>query len=255
MMSKKYRSLLGRLVEPVIDINRILRAPFRYLWFLRDWFAYSRRMAGSSRPSILDIFPVLTDQTASTPFDTHYFYQDIWAFRRVLESRVNYHVDVGSLADFVGFLSSITNVIFVDIRPLRVSLDGLESVAGSILSLPFKDDSVHSLSCLHVAEHIGLGRYGDPLDPDGTKKAIKELARVLAPGGALYLGIPIGKPRVCFNAHRIHSNKQILEYCSLLDLIEFSGIDDHGVFRKKMDMRLFDKAEYACGLFYFQKRI
>ena len=254
MMSKKYRSLLGRLVEPVIDINRILRAPFRYLWFLRDWFAYSRRMAGSSRPSILDIFPVLTDQTASTPFDTHYFYQDIWAFRRVLESRVNYHVDVGSLADFVGFLSSITNVIFVDIRPLRASLDGLESLAGSILSLPFKDDSVHSLSCLHVAEHIGLGRYGDPLDPDGTKKAIKELARVLAPSGALYLGIPIGIPRVCFNAHRIHSSEQILKYCSGLELIEFSGIDDHGVFRRKMDMRLLDKAEYACGLFWFSKR-
>ncbi len=33
---------------------------------------------------------------------------------------------------------------------------------------------------MHVVEHVGLGRYGDPLDPDGDLKAIAELKRVTA---------------------------------------------------------------------------
>ncbi len=43
--------------------------------------------------------------------------------------------------------------------------------------------SVESLSCKHVIEHIGLGRYGDVLDPGGDLKAISELKRALAVGG------------------------------------------------------------------------
>ena len=210
-------------------------------------------MAGSARPSIRNVYPCLDDRTKFTGFGGHYFYQDIWAFRRIMESDVTYHIDVGSRADFVGFLSSITRVIFVDIRPIKVQLDGLESLAGNTLALPFKDGSISSLSCLHVAEHIGLGRYGDQLDPEGTKKAIKEFVRVLAHGGSLYLGLPIGIPRTCFNAHRIHSAEQILEYCYELELIEFSGIDDPGVFRRHIDTSFLEGADYACGLFYFKK--
>ena len=52
-------------------------------------------------------------------------------------------------------------------------------------------------------EHIGLGRYGDPLDPDGTERAIDELARVVSPGGDLYLSLPLDdENRTYFNAHR-----------------------------------------------------
>ncbi|HYR29604.1 MAG TPA: DUF268 domain-containing protein, partial [Thermoanaerobaculia bacterium] len=48
------------------------------------------------------------------------------------------------------------------------------------------------------------GRYGDPLDPHGTDKAVRELVRVLAPGGRLYLSLPVAKQdKVVFNAHRL----------------------------------------------------
>jgi hypothetical protein len=120
--------------------------------------------------------------------------------------------------------------------------------------MPFKNDSVVSLSCLHVAEHIGLGRYGDPLDPLGTKKACKELARILAPAGNLYFSLPVGKPKLCFNAHRIHSPKQIIEYFSGLEIVNFCAIDDEGKFRKDVDMSAFENATYACGLFHFTKK-
>jgi hypothetical protein len=120
--------------------------------------------------------------------------------------------------------------------------------------MPYDDNSLPSISCLHVAEHIGLGRYGDPLDPLGTKKAAKELSRCLARGGNLYFSLPVGKPKLCFNAHRIHSPWQILDYFPALKLVEFSGYDDQKRFVENADMRSFENAKYACGMFLFTKK-
>ncbi len=224
----------------------------KYMTFFSDLRRYSR-MAGAERISPKDFFPCMDDRTATTSIDTHYFYQDIWAFRKVLESGAKAHTDVGSKVDFVGFLSTITQVTFIDIRPLITDLPNFEGKAGSILEMPYEDDSISSLSCLHVAEHIGLGRYGDPIDPLGTVKACKELQRVLAQGGNLYFGLPIGKPRVCFNAHRIHSPAQILEYFSELNLVEFTFVDDSGRFLQNVEPEQATDAKYGCGLFQFTK--
>ena len=224
----------------------------KYLSFFSDLRRY-KRIPGAEDISARDLYPILDERTSTTAFDTHYFYQDIWAFRKILESGTKMHVDVGSKVDYVGFLSAITQVTFIDIRPLITDLPGLESKAGSILGMPYADGSVPSLSCLHVAEHIGLGRYGDPLDPLGTVKACRELQRVLAPGGNLYFGLPIGRPRVCFNAHRIHSTDQILEYFSGLKLVEFSFVDDSGRFLQDVDPAVAQDAKYGCGLFQFTK--
>lgn len=60
------------------------------------------------------------------------------------------------------------DVTFVDIRPLVADIPGLRYQQGSITALPFATDTVASLSSLHVVEHVGLGRYGDPVDPTGT---------------------------------------------------------------------------------------
>jgi len=224
----------------------------KYFSFFSDLRRYES-MFGAEKISRRDLYPCLDDRTSTTSFDTHYFYQDIWAFRKIFESGAKTHIDVGSKVDYVGFLSTITRVTFIDIRPLITDLDSLDSKAGSILAMPYEDNAISSLSCLHVAEHIGLGRYGDPLDPLGTVKACKELSRVLAPGGNLYFALPIGKPRVCFNAHRIHSPDQILEYFSGLKLVEFSFVNDKGRFLQKVDPSEAREAKYGCGLFQFTK--
>jgi SAM-dependent methyltransferase len=221
--------------------------------FFRDLIKYSK-LQGAERIEIVSTYPCIHDNTKTTSFDGHYFYQDVWAFKKIYEARIGHHVDVGSRVDFVGFLSVIAKVVFIDVRPLMANLENLDSRKGDILSMPFKDNSVFSLSCLHVAEHIGLGRYGDSLDPLGTKKACKELARTLAIGGNLYFSLPVGKPRLCFNAHRIHSPQQIIEYFRGLELVEFSGIDDEGEFIKNVDMSTLEDSDYACGLFHFTKK-
>ena len=130
-------------------------------------------------------------------------------------------------------------------------MEGLTSVEGSVLDLPFADRSQESISCLHVAEHIGLGRYGDPLDPMGTVNAAKELSRVLAPGGKLLFSGPVGRPRTMFNAHRIQAPEQIRAMFSDLELIEFAGVDDQGNFARRRMLSELTDCEYGCGMFLF----
>ena len=247
-MSKFYSRWKKQLIR-----SKIISGLSKYPRYFTDWFKYSR-MDFAEQIKLKDTYPCLFDRTAKTSVDSHYFYQHIWACEKILASSAESHVDVGSNVDFVGLLSTITKVQFVDIRPLDVSnIKNLESIKGSILDLPYEDNSVKSMSCLHVAEHIGLGRYGDPLDPQGTKKAATELSRCLAKGGNLYFSLPVGKPRLCFNAHRIHSPQQILEYFSDLKLVEFSGSDGKKNFMQNIDIGILEESKYACGMFWFTK--
>lgn len=250
----KVRHFLHQWIEPVFPVKRLWRSVRLYRRYFSDWSHYAA-LPGCETWSFLDSYPCLFDRTATTSVDSHYFYQDIWAFKTIYASGTSSHVDVGSRAILVGLLTTITKVTFVDIRPLIVDLEKYDSISGSILALPFCNSSIPSISCLHVAEHIGLGRYGDPLDPMGTKKATQELARVLVSGGRLYFSVPVGRPRVCFNAHRIHSPRQILDYFSDLELIQFSGVDDKGNFHPEADPDELAEADYACGLFCFTKRL
>lgn len=241
-----------RWKRPLIR-TKILSGLTKYPRYLNDLFHYSR-MDGAEPIKLADTYPCLFDRVSKTDVDSHYFYQDIWAFKKIYSLQPELHVDVGSNVNFVGFLTAITTVHFVDIRPLEVSnIENLKSVKGSILDLPYENNSLKSISCLHVAEHVGLGRYGDPLDPLGTKKAATELSRCLAKGGVLFFSVPVGKPRLCFNAHRIHSPKQILDYFSGLKLVELSGTDDEKRFVENIDVQILEDSKYACGMFWFMK--
>lgn len=57
--------------------------------------------------------------------------------------------------------------------------------------------------------HAGLGRYGDPLDPDGDIKSMQEMLQMVKPGGLLFIALPIGIDTVVWNAHRIYGQKRI----------------------------------------------
>jgi len=224
-----------------------------YPRYIKDMRKYSK-MDGAEQIQFAETYPCLFDRTAKTKIDSHYFYQHLWAFKKIYSLSPKLHVDVGSSTDFVGLLSAITQVHFIDIRPLDVcNVENLKIVKGSILHLPYNDDSLESISCLHVAEHIGLGRYGDALDPLGTKKAANELTRCLAKGGNLFFSLPVGKPRLCFNAHRIHSPRSIVDYFDGLELVELSGTGDDKRFIENIDIGILEDSRYACGMFWFRK--
>jgi SAM-dependent methyltransferase len=202
-----------------------------------------------------DMNPHLSDRASSTPIDRHYTYHPAWAARVLARTRPKKHVDISSIVSFSTIISAFIPVEFYDFRPAPIEIDGLLASAADLTKLSFADDSIESLSCMHVIEHIGLGRYGDPLDPDGDLKAINELVRVLAPGGNLLVATPVGRPRVEFNAHRVYDHEAFARYFAPLQLVEFSLIEGHG----NGGLILNPPAEvvraesYACGCFWFRK--
>ncbi len=248
-----------RLAASVIGDPRWLLKRWRGLpWFVRNLREFRRRAGAPAMPMAWsDVHFTSFDrfETAGS-LDAHYFHQDLWAARHLWNQGVRDHVDVGSRLDgFVAHILPFCHVTYVDIRPLGAAVAGLEFKTGSLDHLPFASDSIPSLSCLHVIEHVGLGRYGDPVDPDGHLKAARELARVLQRGGTLLLGTPVGRERVCFDAHRVFDPQTIVGAFPSLDLTEFGLIDDRG--RGVEVGASFEAArqcEYGCGLFAFTKR-
>lgn len=199
--------------------------------------------------------PCLGQNTPQTSFDRHYVYHTGWAARILSETRPARHVDISSSVYFVGLVSAFLPIEHYDYRPPDLRLTHIKTGFADLHDLPFADVSLASVSCMHVVEHVGLGRYGDPLDPEGDAKAMRELARVLAPGGRLLFVVPVGRPHICFNAHRVYSYDMILTAFSDLQLVEFKLVPDResagGLIEATPE--LVAAQEYGCGCFLFQK--
>lgn len=202
---------------------------------------------------VKDAYPCLEDALKFTPFDQHYTYHPAWAARKLAQIKPAEHVDISSILSFSTIVSAFVPVKFYDYRPAQLGLNNLASDFADLLQLPFADNSVASLSCMHTVEHIGLGRYGDPLDAEGDLKAIAELKRVLRPGGNLLFVTPVGRPLVQFNAHRVYSFEQITTYFGPLALKEFSLVPDSGGLVESADPKLVAQQKYGCGCFWFIK--
>lgn len=203
-----------------------------------------------------DRYPCLKDRKATASFDRHYVYHTAWAARVLAETRPQSHVDISSSLYFCTIVSAFMPVSFYDYRPPHLNLSGLGIEFADLTSLPFADLSVASISCMHVVEHVGLGRYGDSVDPDGDLKAVAELIRVLAPGGSLLFVVPVGRPKIAFNAHRIYSYRQVLAMFPGLDLHEFALIPDtpydNGLIRQSSADSV-EELSYGCGCFWYKK--
>jgi len=221
-MNQETRRMLRRLRRSLFRGRGSWRKAIKAWW--RFWISYGRyrTMAPPDRrPLLKDLYPCLGDDSGETQVEPVYFYQDAWAFEKIVKTRPPFHVDVGSHHKFVSLLSKVVPVVMVDIRPLALPMDSLKFQMGSITDLPFADSSLPSISSLCVVEHIGLGRYGDPLDPYGSEKAIKELKRVVQPGGDLYISVPLDdKNRIYFNAHRAFREEYLLTLFEPFQVVE-----------------------------------
>ncbi|WP_373032460.1 DUF268 domain-containing protein [Sulfurovum sp.] len=203
-----------------------------------------------------DKYPLLNDKSKTTGFDKHYVYHTAWAARKLQEISPKEHIDISSLLYFSTIVSAFIPIRFYDFRPAHIELDNLHCEHADVTALPFEDNSINSLSCMHVVEHIGLGRYGDPIDINGDLKAISELKRVLSRKGSLLFVVPIGLPKIMFNAHRIYSYDQICSYFEEFELMEYALIPDMSnegliINATKEQSNL---QHYGCGCFWFKKK-
>ena len=227
--------------------------------FLRDYIEFKSKIKSDRfKISYKDSYPCLFDKTSTTGFDPHYLYHPAWAARIVAELKPSKHIDISSILHFSTLVSAFVPVEFYDYRPAKIFLPNLKTEAGDLLNIPFETNSVESLSCMHTIEHVGLGRYGDVIDPDSDLKAASELERVVKTGGTLIFVSPItGKPRIEFNAHRIYSYDQIEAMFPGMTIKEFSLIPDdfkkNGII-KNASKELANAQDWGCGLFHFIKK-
>lgn len=226
--------------------------------YVRDALKYQKL---NRRPSLRlrwrEAFPILTDMSASAgTIGGHYFHQDLWAARKIFARQPRAHLDIGSRTDgFIAHLLSFMDVTVVDIRPMTSTIRGLtffQDDATELANIP--DNSVDSLSTLHAAEHFGLGRYTDAIDPMACFTFMSSLERVLAPGGRLYFSVPVGRERVEFNAHRVFSPATVLASFPQLQLVTFSYVGDDGALYEGLDPVAMPLSELACGLFEFTRK-
>lgn len=228
-----------------------MRVTHEYLLF--------RKLSTASRPEFFplykDLWFELMDRTASTGFEPHYVYHTAWAVRKLRLAPPKRHVDVSSSVYFVALGSAVVPILHIDYRPLPLVLDGVECRIGDLQQLEFSDGSIESLSYMHVIEHIGLGRYGDTIDPNGDRRAASELIRVLAPEGNLMIVVPVGRARTCFNAHRVYSFQQVRELFKPLTLVEWALVPDNsqGGLIENPDPIFADAQHFGCGCFFFKK--
>ena len=241
-------------IPPISKILQKLEYPLQLINFRIQ----SKKLRQDLPVPIGNIYPCLSDNTDSTDFDRHYIYHPAWATRILSKTIPKKHTDISSTLSFSSILSAFIPTEFYDYRPANIVLSNLKSKSADLTNLPFKDNSIESLSCMHTIEHIGLGRYGDKIDPEGDLKSIKELIRVLKSGGDLFIVVPIGYPqRVCFNAHRIYEAEIFIKYFEDLTLKEFSLIPedekDGGLIENPERSKLL-KQKYGCGCFWFKKK-
>ena len=83
-------------------------------------------------------------------------------------------------------------------------------------------DVVVSASSL---DHDGLGRYGDPIAPDGDLLTMRLLLRALAPGAKVILSVPVGPDRVIWNLMRIYGKDRLARLIDGYDVVERIGYD------------------------------
>ena len=107
-----------------------------------------------------DQLPHLDDRTNTTGFDRHYIYHTAWSARVLAQTKPSEHVDIASSLYFVTTASAFVPIRFYDYRPADLDISNVSSDRADLLALPFADNSIESLSCMHVVEHVGLGRYG-----------------------------------------------------------------------------------------------
>ena len=161
---------------------------------------------------------------------------------------------------FVAHVASFRELEVLDYRELSPVIPNVRFQRCDLLQVP---PELHrccdSLSCLHVLEHIGLGRYGEPLDLYGHVKALENLAKMLAPEGILYLSVPFGAERIEYNAHRVFSLESIRKLIQpFFEVAEFSLVNDEGELqigaKLKTVTRESNRYWYALAIFELRRR-
>lgn len=261
------------LIKKIIRrLNKIVKSRYKLVIlrfratrsFLRDLKAFNRQNSKSADNNfpLISYYPLIFDKYKdSGHFTTHYFEQDLLMAQCIFKNQPLKHVDIGSRVDgFVTHVASFREIEILDIRPIDRPITNVSFRQADLMKLP--DDLINytdSISSLHVIEHFGLGRYGDPIDVNGHLKALENIYLMLKTGGKFYFSVPVGKQGVYFNAHRLFAVDflvKLLEEKYKID--HFFLIDDEDKLHREIDIYSAKASTsfgctFGCALFELTK--
>lgn len=263
------KSILRRIYKTLIYYGFDARTFFRALrrkksdWFYSD-FEKLKKQKGSDRTfEITSLSPVLIDKfVEGGTMKGYYFHQDLYVARMINLVNPVKHLDIGSRTDgFVAHVASFREIELIDIRDIKSKVKNIVFRQADLMKLPIDLlNYCDSISSLHVIEHFGLGRYGDPIDYFGHLKAIENISLILKDKGRFYFSVPIGPQRIEFNEQRVFSVDYLIRILSqYFDIYSFSYVDDKGEFFEDPELTPENinsnfGCHYGCGIFTLIKK-
>ena len=250
-------SFLKRLYLRIQLLSILLRSGMRKrdnaLKYLSDMRKFTE--AGGI---VTHLYPILNEYKEQAGTATgHYFHQDLLVASLIHDSNPKRHIDVGSRIDgFVAHVAAFRTIEVLDFRPLAsCGHRQIKFMQADLMSLDRQlYEITDSLSCLHALEHFGLGRYGDPVNPNGHLIGFLNLHKMLKHGGNLYISFPIGTSSVYFNAHRVFDPREILKWSEgLFSLERFDYVDDRGDLHQNQSLENAPSLNYGCGIYTMKK--
>lgn len=226
--------------------------------YVVDWLRFRKTYTGRLR-----FYPCLHDRyEEGGATKNEYFWQDLHVARKIHANAPEKHVDIGSRLDgFAAHLASFRDIEVFDIRPVTPMIPGITFRQADMTSLAESmENYCDSLSCLHALEHFGLGRYGDPINPEGYKLGLRNMARLLRKDGLFYLSVPIGRAVVEFNAHHVFDPRALVVLARThgLHLRDFCWIEGGNQLVQsespESDLEKLALEPYALGIFTFEKQ-
>ena len=244
-----FLNLIGINLKKIFYLKNSIKYFNQYLLF--------KKLGGK----VKSFYPMLDDfDDDAGNIKNHLFHSDLLTSQRVYEKRPEKHLDIGSRIDgVVAQIASYRHLDVLDIRDIKIephkNIDFVKKNLLHTMKLNEEEkyDSISSIGCL---AHIGLGRYGDPIDPDGYKKGIKAINELAKENCIVYILAPIGKEGVEFNAHKIFDAVKLIKEFEInsFNLKEFHLINDEG--KLILNSKIEDSIDlnFGGGYFVFQKK-
>jgi hypothetical protein len=215
-------------------VNGLRKTPFAFVWHIAYFFSTKKKKKLSFVDILLYLpqwlsdfnhlrkdahekgialnikaaFPVPHNAVENyVSINPHYFFQDIWVSEQIAGNKFQNCLDIGSRVDgFVSILLAMrVNLTLMDIRKPIVNWPRpVGFIKGDVANLNSGQLSEYDcISCLHVIEHIGLGKYGDAIDIEGPRNTAKSLYRAMRSGARLYMSSPVSTDTgIVFNGGR-----------------------------------------------------
>lgn len=174
---------------------------------------FQRDLAKVTRESPYRVIEAFRDEAGSHP-ETYRNWEQAFAAKMISRKAPKSILDIGSNRHFVNGLLAAFKVTTLDVRTRSKLFPNETLLVGDAKKFDLPDNSFDLVLSLSAIEHFGLGRYGDELDLQADTLAVKEMIRVLRPGGWLVFTTEIHRAKtvIRFNADRIYSREHITSW-------------------------------------------